>query len=160
MMPIDSTTIAAGTEILSSLRTILEKRSKKEPETVSALTLVSRLQQHIDQLRARVLELETKNLELERRYTEQETWNARTADLELVVTHGGARVFRSKSNPSIFYCSTCHAKRLLIALQPGSSGRQNCRGCPAWFQIDPEPPFIPPEPPENPWSRSSRPRRY
>ena len=80
-MPVDLTAITAGIELVTKLREWFEKFDKRAPNVVPALTLVSQLHQHIDYLRARVVELETKNLELERRSNEQEAWQARVAGL-------------------------------------------------------------------------------
>ena len=106
---IDPTTITAGTEILAALRAFFEKRSKKEPDAVSALTLVNRLHQYIDQLRA-------SNLDLQRRVTQEEAWQTRIAGLSLFETSGGATVFARDGKPP-FFCPSCFNQQKLNPLQ-------------------------------------------
>jgi hypothetical protein len=134
---------------VAELIALINKSGKSKPDAVAMLTLISQLQQQIDQLKS-------ERDEAKRKYAEVDAWNARKADIELVITAGGARVHRSTATPDIYYCSICLEKHLLLPLQPSSGGQQNCRECKAYFQIDAKVPSSMPNPPENPWNRRWR----
>ena len=146
-------TVMGTGKLISELKSIIEKFGRNKADAVAALTLVNQLQQYVDDLR-------TQNDELRRERDETNSWKSRLSDLELIVATGGARVYRSRSNQTIYYCPGCLEKHLPIPLQPGGDGRQNCRECKAWFQVEPEPTYTLPPPQENPWNRRFSPRRY
>ena len=123
--------ILAVGKTLSDLKAIIERLGKDKPDAISALSLISRLQEQIDGLRAQVVELQTENLELKRRDDEAEGWKTRTADIELFTTPGGAIVY-ARHGKLPYFCIVCYEKRQLIPLQLRGAVA-DCHACKSIF---------------------------
>lgn len=126
-MPLDaSTVIDATTKGIALLQAITEALKKKTPDVPAALSMVNQLQQHIDQLRARnlelerdVLELDKKNFHLQKKVETEETWRAELDKLEKCQTARGKWVFREKGTTQPLYCPSCLNQKKKEFLQNG-----------------------------------------
>ena len=136
MTPIDFGIAVEAGKALTDLYAFIQKKfGKRGPDAIAGHALVSQLQQHVDGLRSKVVELESAHLELKRKDDAREAWKALSAGLELIQSPGGAYVYARHGKPP-YFCPVCYNKQAATPLQPRSN-RGDCPGCKAIYEIAP-----------------------
>lgn len=116
---------------------------KIEAESIAkineAVKKVGDAQDALFQLREELFRLQDENNNLKKQIAEQEDWNKRFDNYELVKTSGGAVVYRSKQGTEHYICPACKEKREIHILQDNRtfSGKYRCVNCSAEFPVDP-----------------------
>lgn len=142
-----STVIDATTKGISLLQAITEALKKKTPDVPAALTLINQLQQHIDELRSRnlqlerdVLNLEKQNFQLQKRVEIDDTWRQQVERLEKCTTLHSKWVFREKGTEEPLICPNCLNEKRITFVQYTHriiEGREfhtyHCPTCKAYF---------------------------
>ena len=105
-----------------------------------AVKKVSDAQDALFELREELFRLQEENNNLKKQISEQNEWNSRIENYELVKTAGGAVVYKSKQGTEHYICPTCKEKRELHILQDNRShsGKYRCVNCEAEFPINPQ----------------------
>ena len=142
----DITSITAAYSGLKAAKDIFTNVAglKIETDTIAkindAVKKVSDAQDALFEVREELFRLQDENNNLKKQITEQNEWNSRLENYELVKTPGGAVVYKSKQGTEHYICPTCKEKREIHILQDNRtiSGKYRCVNCKAEFPVDPQ----------------------
>ncbi len=119
-----STIIDATTKEIALLQSITEALKKKTPDVPTALAFVNQLEQHIDVLRARnlqlerdVLNLEKQNFQLQKQVEIDDTWRQQLERLEKCTTLHGKWVLRERGTTEPLICPNCVNDKRITFIQ-------------------------------------------
>ncbi len=149
----DLTAIAAAYSGLKTAKDIVTGLAelKIEAESIAkineAVRKVGDAQDALFQLREELFRLQDENNALRKQVAEQNDWNSRIDNYELVKTPGGAIVYKSKQGTEHYICPSCKEKREIHILQDNRtwSGKFRCVNCEAEFPINPHQPTPTPQ---------------
>jgi hypothetical protein len=101
--------------------------------------------------REQLFELQEERNSIKLQLDAANAWQAKLDRYKLVLTDGGAVVYRSTDDPVHFICPSCTNKKEIHPLQNNrtDSGKFRCTGCEAEFPIEPKTPSAPLSYPKN-----------
>lgn len=104
-----------------------------------AVKKVGEAQDTLFALREELFRLQEENNRLKLAIKNQEEWNQKRSNYELVETSGGAVVFKSKEGTPHFVCPSCLERKQIHILQDGKvwTGTFDCPGCEKTFPVKP-----------------------
>lgn len=112
----------------------------KRGATIELQERITELREAVLDAKDEVLELREENQVLRSKLSEQDAWNARAAEYELVTTNGGATVWHTVGPPEHFACPACFEKKTINILQDvrNYGGDFRCPGCDHTYPVRPE----------------------
>lgn len=109
----------------------------KKGATLEAQERIAELREAVLNGKDEVLRLREENQQLRQRVREQEDWDKRAAQYELVQATGGATVYRFLGKPEHFACPACIELKQVHILQDLKvmSGAFQCPSCKAEYPV-------------------------
>jgi hypothetical protein len=111
----------------------------KKGATLEAQERIAELREAVLNGKDEVLRLREDNQQLRQKLQEQEGWDKRAAQYQLVKAIGGAMVYRFSGNPEHYACPACMEAKRVNVLQDKQvlTGAYQCPGCKADYRVGP-----------------------
>lgn len=134
-----------GKEILRTLFD-LKVQAEAKDKIDQVMIRLGDAQDALFTMREELFRLQAENENLRKTVNENDKWDDRFQNYELVKTAGGAVVYRFKGEPEYYVCPSCVEKQLIKPLQDrrNYAAEHRCPGCNADYPIGLKERFNPP----------------